>query len=285
MRKSTLLCALLERDGGRCGIHLGGCGELIDDDAAANIGHIYPQHLLQASDADVNSSLPPEGRQRLAQSMQSMSSAPLPVDQWLKDHSTNANVQPMHDACNEKMRGHFPPASGRLLPLCTCCSWWYALAHKTRAEGRLVKLQDAQALNTPNFADEHAWVFIRVFVRDSWLLAWGYVLPHAVSQPITDDIGRSTNLFTVAPPSLPPKVSSRFHRDKQGGLVQGSAKVEEDVGGVFDASAILATNEASRARHADFELDALKVVQDIVHQWHNDGYSTAGVMSNIARIT
>ena len=108
-----------ERDGGRCGIHLGGCGKPLRV-REATIGHIIPKALLRTAgnrqydevrSERAGKAFEEEGRDK----------------RWI-----DSNVQPMHRECNEEMGVRFP--LDEMAHHCTCCRWIYLVEDK---EGRV----------------------------------------------------------------------------------------------------------------------------------------------------
>ena len=101
------LTAVLNRDGYKCGIHLGGCGESLTANTA-DIGHIVPRVVLRHSDENGNIHFDSALKQ-----------SDVRRDRALRDW----NIQPMHPSCNQKMGAEYPP-----LPIevhCRCCDYMF----------------------------------------------------------------------------------------------------------------------------------------------------------------
>lgn len=131
-RKQQTWAAIVSRDQRRCGIHLGGCGEIISneelqDQQLSNIGHIIP------------------GVQYNAESF------------------PHLNIQPMHLACNDAMADHYPPH--KLIKHCQCCYYIY----ETAEDGRFQPIHDG---NPSDLDNPFALLFTRyTCIDDIWAVA------------------------------------------------------------------------------------------------------------------
>lgn len=112
---------MLRRDGNRCGIHGGGCGQVIDDkelcSRSANRGHIIPRSLLKVLGiTDYNN---------------------------LESVIPSLNVQPMHRRCNAQEKNTYPSLS-QPYSHCGCCYYFYVIRHGNCY--RLLDLSDHHGL-------------------------------------------------------------------------------------------------------------------------------------------
>lgn len=110
-QKIEKLRRILDRDGGRCGIHMSGCGERLSLQDA-EIGHIVPKVLLKPGPYD---NMVPQQQVRTFRSRLTREGN----RQFPKD----MNIQPMHKTCNLRMGSAFP-----LVPIinhCSCCEYVY----------------------------------------------------------------------------------------------------------------------------------------------------------------
>ena len=238
--------SILRRDANRCGIHLGGCGKLLQENDVKNVGHIYPRRLLKESGAELDSGLPSDGKEKIVAHIKKNRRGDLLESTWIEDHTSHLNIQPMCVSCNGKMKGHFPPLAGRMEPHCDCCSWWCVILEKKGNAGRLIEFRDWKALDDPGFGHAFVMAFVRLFERDGMCIALGYVPP--------------------------------FYIGSHGIPVQGERTAEGDAGGVLSWPSMLVTNQISLERHAEREWAVLRIAQHILQGWIENGSGTPGIM-------
>ena len=103
---------LLDRDDHRCGIHLGGCGKIVDDDDYSK-DHVIPKSVFVVDSFREVKYLTPKDRALFRQFA----------------------FQPMHKDCNRRKDACFPPISttdGVIDSRCSCCAWVF-----TEADGSI----------------------------------------------------------------------------------------------------------------------------------------------------
>ena len=91
MNSRKRLSYLLPRDGGRCGVHVGGCGERIRNRAGASVDHIFTKSFFKDREDDIRP----------------------------KHYNEKWNCQPMHRDCNTKRGGQIYG-----FPLFNCSCHW-----------------------------------------------------------------------------------------------------------------------------------------------------------------
>ena len=122
-QKKLKLTQILDRDDGRCGIHLGGCGKEFNSHDNIDIGHIIPKtSRIQPTGHD--QLLPPTEMRKTKQWLISIG------DMELCREIDNLNIQPMHTECNQRMGSVWPPA--QIVKHCECCEYMYMANRNTK---------------------------------------------------------------------------------------------------------------------------------------------------------
>ena len=127
MSSRKRLSYLLSRDGNLCGIHVGGCGILIPNRAAASLDHIFTKSFFK----DREDSIRP------------------------RDCNKDWNCQPMHQQCNKNRGGQIHG-----FPLFTCSCHWLQIDRTPKAH--VLTLHYRTNKGKVEFAvtsEEHSFVF------------------------------------------------------------------------------------------------------------------------------
>ena len=127
MARRTQLSRLLKRDGYRCGIHFGGCGEGALSRADGSVDHIFTRSFFGDREGSITA----------------------------KDYNRDWNCQPMHRECNTKRGGQIYG-----FPVFNCVCHWLQIVRTS--EGHVLELHcrtDEGVSTIQVCSEEHRFVF------------------------------------------------------------------------------------------------------------------------------
>ena len=117
--KRNRLRRILDRDGWRCGIHMGGCGEKIEMISDANIDHFIPQSVTEKRKQ--NELVPLPQWKELQKFLKSIGFLNIADNNFYA--LNDLNTQPMHRGCNTRKSAEWPPTE--IISHCDCCKYFY----------------------------------------------------------------------------------------------------------------------------------------------------------------
>ena len=130
--KNVKLKRILDRDDWRCGIHMGGCGDQIENFNDANIDHIIPRSVTERRKQDELVPLPQWKEYK--EFLMKIGILNRADDNF---YSLNdLNIQPMHKECNTKKSAEWPPTE--IISHCDCCKYFY-MAERNIEEASILK--------------------------------------------------------------------------------------------------------------------------------------------------
>ena len=127
MTRRTQLSRLLKRDGYRCGIHIGGCGEGALSRGNGSVDHIFTRSFFGDRGESITA----------------------------RDYNRDWNCQPMHRECNTKRGGQIYG-----FPVFTCMCHWLQIG--STPEGHVLELHHRTDDGVSTFcvcSEEHSFVF------------------------------------------------------------------------------------------------------------------------------